>query len=50
MPLHLQSITNIEVIDLLENIMEEMQKAEYLHRIGKYMLTSKDVFDLKSKN
>lgn len=50
MPLHLQSITNIDVIYLLGNIMEEMQKAEYLHRVGKYMLTSKDVFDLKSKN
>jgi hypothetical protein len=50
MPLHLQSITNIEIEDLLGGIMEEMEHAEYLQRFGKYILTSKDIFDITNTN
>ena len=52
MPLHLQSITNIDIREILGSIMEEFKKSEYscLQRYGKYMLSAKDVFDLKTKN
>lgn len=52
MPLHLQSITNIDIREILGSIMEEFKKSEYscLRRYGKYMLSAKDVFDLKTKN
>lgn len=30
--------------------MEEMEHAEYLQRFGKYILTSKDIFDITNTN
>ena len=51
MPLHLQSITNIDIKQILGSIMEKFNESEYacLQREGKYMLSAKDVFDEKTK-
>ena len=50
MPLHLQSITKKDTIELLGFIMENLGNEEYLKTIGNYMLLAKDIFDEKSNN